>query len=96
MYREYKLPFDTMIRVFSRRRYILVRETNHDLDSYIACRSDDLGLMDQEFKRLTDYIIDQKTGYITYYFNGRTEVFDSRNNGPAPFKVRQENWEDVG
>jgi hypothetical protein len=95
MYREYRLPFDTSIRVLSRRRYILVRETNHDLDSFIVCRSDDFGLIKQEFKRLTDYIVDQKTGYITYFFNGRTHVFDSRNNGPAPFKGRWDDWENV-
>jgi hypothetical protein len=76
----YTLPFDTTIEVSNSHRFVLVREFTPDLDSYVVLYTDDVSRVEQEYKRATDYVIDQMTGLVTYCINGITEVFQSRYN----------------
>lgn len=75
----YKLPFGEKIRVSSSRRFILVRSSATPFDgdaAYIVRRSDSLSRLEHgsEYRRDTDYIIDQADRTVTFYFNGHKEV----------------------
>jgi hypothetical protein len=73
----YKLPFDGKIRVSSRRRYILVRWLpGAEAKPFIVLRSDKTLKLED---RNTDYVIDQTTGRVLFYFNDRAEVFEPKS-----------------
>lgn len=86
----WKLPFDGKIRVSSNRRFILVRWNLPQLDPtsgdavgprpFIVRRSESLSRLanGSEYSPVTDYIIDQATGKVTFQFNGHTESFDGK------------------
>jgi hypothetical protein len=75
----YTLPFGDKIRVSSRRRFILVRDTTRKGEiegkPFIYKRSDVPGALELRYYRpSTDYIIDQLNRTITFHFNGRKET----------------------
>ena len=75
----YKLPFDGKIRVSSKCRFILVRWFNTpEARPFIVRRSDNREALVKEFNAGTDYLIDQYTREVTFYFNGFMEAFDSK------------------
>jgi hypothetical protein len=41
---------------------------------FIVRRSETLATLEREYRRSTDYIIDQAQGTITFHFNGKKEV----------------------
>lgn len=73
----YRLPFGDTIRVSSNRRFILVRHPKKDgAKPIIVLRSDSRSRLENgsEYRRDTDYLIDQAENTVTYYFNNHKEV----------------------
>jgi len=75
----YELPFGDTIRIFSTRRFVLVRQFDGaDSKPFIVARSDSKATLEAKYNRDTDYIIDQLRGYVHYHFNGKAEVANGR------------------
>lgn len=85
----YKLPFDTKVRVGSRRRFVLVREDAEGKPSVIG-RSDSRLTLERDYNGDSDYIIDQVAGRVYFTFNRHEEVSDAHTGkclGRTPFEV---------